>query len=216
MVTIQNSPRRIADAELQSIEKALKLELPADYREFMLSHNGGEPEPRWFAFPPLSEDHELGGFDRIQFFYSVVLPPPDDFEIRNFKATVEHFRSECELPKKYAPIALTMENVVVLACAGTERGRVFYWSDIESGFEISFLVPLADSFGAFLNSLGYPASAPWMEMIDRGDVDALRQWLESGGLAKEDDEQTGFSPWSYADFACQSEAFELLSQWKGR
>ena len=60
----------------------------------MLAHNGGQPEPRWFAYPPLSRDFEEGGFDRIQHFYSLLLPPPEDYEPRDFRSTAEHFRSE--------------------------------------------------------------------------------------------------------------------------
>src|SRR5581483_6332673 len=57
---------------------------------FLLEHNGGEPEPRWFADPPLSHDDEEGGFDRIRFFYSICLPPP---------------RSPCRLPGRAIALA---------------------------------------------------------------------------------------------------------------
>lgn len=213
-VIFQHSPNRVSETELRAVEEALGVALPADYRAFLLAHNGGEPEPRWFAYPALSQDHERGGFEPVQFFYSVIQPGPSS-DIRDLQGMTEHFRSELGLPREYVPVALTqaLHDVVVVATAGRDRGKVYYWSAIESGFDTSFFVPLAETFAGFLGSLGYPASAAWMELIDRGDAAGVRRWLEAGGQPKRTNEETGTSAWAYADYACQLEIFELLDNW---
>ena len=209
---VRDGPNRLSEAELQAVEKRLGLDLPSDYRAFLLKHNGGEPEPRWFGYPELSEDHDGAEFGRIDFFHSVVLPTPAAFDVHDFERAVRHFRSELELPKKYVPVGVVQEDIIVLGCKAGERGRIYYWSNIESGFDTSFFAQVTDSWDAFLSSLAYPPSAPWMELIDRGDVEGVKRWLAEVGKPKEVDEKTGFSPWEYADFACQLEVFDLLSR----
>jgi hypothetical protein len=58
---------RIGELDVKRFEYAIGHELPADYRQFLLVHNGGRPQPPGFTLPL---DGELLDW-AIQFFFSV-------------------------------------------------------------------------------------------------------------------------------------------------
>jgi hypothetical protein len=152
-VKIRDAAKRVTPEQLQEVEQRLGMSLPDEYRKFLLRTNGGVPEPGGFEFPDLSED-QPGDFDEVELFYSVLVPPPAEFDLRSFESAVRHMRSELKLPLDYVPIAMTVnQEIIALGVDGKARGKVYYWAYISAGFELSFLVELAASFDEFLDSL---------------------------------------------------------------
>lgn len=48
MITDVGAP--LTAEELEKFEAHLQVQLPADYRQFLLKYNGGRPEPNLFTF----------------------------------------------------------------------------------------------------------------------------------------------------------------------
>jgi SMI1 / KNR4 family (SUKH-1) len=152
-VKIRNSVDSVTAGELDEVERRLGIDLPADYRDSLLRQNGGIPEPGWFDYPPLSPDFDAGGSAQVLLLYSVLLPLPTEYDLRDIEATARFQWDELGLPHEYLPIGMTGDDIIVLGVAGADRGKVYFWSHMSGGFEGSFFVPLASTFEAFLSGL---------------------------------------------------------------
>ena len=58
-VQIQGSKNRLTATEIQQFEDELGVRLPIDYRDFLLEHNGGRPQPD--SFPILGDPFDEHG-----------------------------------------------------------------------------------------------------------------------------------------------------------
>src|SRR4051812_40221582 len=58
-ITISESfEPQLSDKDLVEVEQQLRISLPLDYREFLLTHNGGRPEPNEFTMRENTRDAE--------------------------------------------------------------------------------------------------------------------------------------------------------------
>ena len=130
------------------MEAELGISLPEQYREFLLNHNGGYPEPD--AFPihgNASDEHGL-----VHYFLSI-----HEGDVYNLMSYVRRF--EGRVPEDLLPIALDPGgDLIVLSILGANRGKVYFWEHEEEaqegetpGYENVYFV--ASSFYEFLNSL---------------------------------------------------------------
>ncbi len=113
------------EKSLKRMEQRFGVSLPADYWAFLLKP--GRIRPR---------DLDAGYFD-------IMDDPFDDESI------VDDFRDSLGLPKWLIPVAQSGEDVVCLAVAGPEQGRVFLWPEIEGGFDEADLERIAESFSEY-------------------------------------------------------------------
>src|SRR4051812_42105268 len=100
----------VDEAALSAFESRHALQLPADYRQFLLAHNGGKPVPR-YAF---STD--------VRFFYGIHSGP-------HWASLESHIKIfEGRIPPGH--IAINSDsggNQWVLSANGETAGRVYFW-----------------------------------------------------------------------------------------
>jgi len=205
MVRIRSPGPKLTEWYLTPFERALGRALPADYRSFVLEHNGGEPKPRWCC---LSHGREV----QVSRFLSIAGARLDSFGQDGVEDTMGLLRKEVELPAWVIPIARgpvtkkSKPDLFLLTIDGHESVRIEF-RDGRSGTTET----LAGSFQSFLDRLEFPRSAkPWMETIFRGDLEGLRRWLEGGGNPQGKDDETKATPLSEAVAERQVEMVKLL------
>jgi hypothetical protein len=207
-VNIRHSLAPLADKDLQSIETKFGVRLPDEYRQFLLRHNGGVPQPDYFRFP------ELGN---IKWFLSIGRDNLLDPEWCDWEGAFAKLKGpQSTLPARLVPIAevWTMSNpgclsdYLCVSVDGPDRGQVFFWRDIE-GYRSKVPEPVATSFDGLLAGLYSRGGQPlpkWMVLVQDGDVQGLRQWLNTGGSIKATDSYD----WTVADHAIEEGRWEIL------
>ncbi len=154
-MTIQHSNfyGPLAFDKLQAMEQSLGAELPAEYRQFLLEHNGGVPDPDCFIVPGDEEYDGEPSERQMACFFAIhdhewsdqtpegSLGYPLQEAWRDFRA---------ELPgSQVVPIGKDWNgSYICLGYRGEECGRVFYYDH-----EYEELRPLAEDFRAFLTLL---------------------------------------------------------------
>lgn len=136
----------ISEADVSAVERRLGIVFPAEYRDFLLTHNGGEVEPLRFSF--VYDDGEPGDAE-VTSFQSIGV----EDGLNDLEGTVFFQRDELDLPNHLIPIAFCDEDEILLAVAGDDAGKVYLWYIIESGFDGSHFQRVADSFQQFLKAL---------------------------------------------------------------
>jgi hypothetical protein len=117
--------------DLLALEALIGTELPADYRDFLREHDGGEPAPNTFAIPGTSNEAGVNEFMGVS-------------QIR------EELRALGErLPPGTIPIAVAEGGNLLLL--GLADGRVSFWDHELEHAEPVFSV--AASFRAFWDAL---------------------------------------------------------------
>ena len=141
--------------DLEKFERDLGAALPAQYRAFLLEHNGGTPQPTGFLAPDdilQGEDSPMSARE-IVCFYALRFVKSDDITEEEMVAwplqsALHDFMAE-RPDSKLIPIGQDWSgNYICIGCAGASRGQIFF-TDHE--YEQSCL--LAESFDAFLQSL---------------------------------------------------------------
>jgi hypothetical protein len=144
---------------LATLERELKVPLPADYRDFLLKHNGGRPDLQRFTFTPEGDEEQESV---VEWFFAVHDQPyepdegwepgEDDDFMPYFAQPLDDvwkdFRSERPgtntLPIGRDPCA----NLICLGYTGAEVGRVYFYDH-----EVGMLYPIAATFTEFLRGL---------------------------------------------------------------
>lgn len=202
---LNNPGSPVSPDKVREIEQRLGVELPAEYRSFLLASNGGEPSPGWFHY-----GIDDGDWAEVTQFWSTERMESETQRLHKY---LEGFDDH---PKQGVPCyvaigTVSQEDVLVISVSPRDHGVVF-WNASTEYFEPSELTRVANSFAALLASLDYvEATKPWMMLIDNNDLDGLRRWLDAGGnpQAKED-KVIGFSALEWAQSWERQEMVELL------
>ncbi|MBA3856022.1 MAG: hypothetical protein C0507_03845 [Cyanobacteria bacterium PR.3.49] len=144
---IKNSQTKLTAAEIEQLESHTCISLPADYKAFLLEHNGGEPDPSDFV----TRD------GKVESFVSCFLPISNLVE-DNLLEEIEGISQAGQIPSNLIPIAIAApDNRIVIAFKGKERGKVYYWAwDEEDENHIAsykYIRLIADSFDDFIRLL---------------------------------------------------------------
>jgi hypothetical protein len=145
----RDSPPAPSESALWAAEARLGVALPADYRAFLLAHNGGSPEPAAFVEPaslPAADSDFVGTF------FSVC--PAGGESVNDLVSLAGHLRSELWLPPHLLAVADTAgDALLLLEVAGPRAGAVLGWWGNVSGWPLGCVAELAPSLPAFLASL---------------------------------------------------------------
>ena len=139
MPRIENTAAQLDSQTLSSIELELGVELPHEYRVFLLQHNGGEPVPPYFRIGK--------GGSQLSFFLSVGA----ERAIFDLVSTTHSFRSR--IPAELLPVGEDAGgNFVCIGVSGEHRGKVFFWDHEEERENPGFhnVGKIAESFSDFL------------------------------------------------------------------
>jgi cell wall assembly regulator SMI1 len=130
------------EMRLVRFEKEIGHRLPADYRAFLLAHNGGRPNPSDFFFPG-----ERDAFDTLHHTYGLH-DGPDYFRLDIAYESHKEF-----IPTTLVPFADDPGgNAYCIGIAGKHSGKVYFWNH-EMAWSPEGLRLLANSFTEFLQSL---------------------------------------------------------------
>jgi hypothetical protein len=176
----------ISEDNVAAFERDQGFSFPADYREFLLSYNGGRPRPGWFRISePQPTEQQIAGFSHLLFEPN--LPEPRCTHLLQFAAPP---------PAEYFPIAQLAsadDGMLFLKVTGEKTGSIA----CRQGDAAPMTV--ATSFDGLMNLLDYPERAkPWMGLIDSADLDGFCKWLESVTDPNPRDPASGFTPIEYA------------------
>lgn len=132
--------------DLKDFEKSNSITFPSDYREFLIEHNGGVPEPNKIRLQYSSTD--------VQVLFGMY---KGDHYANFFKA-VQVFHNR--IPSWYIPIGRDSGgNLFIMSLWEENKGVVAFWShegeapEGEADQYFDNLTHIADSFAEFLNNL---------------------------------------------------------------
>lgn len=137
-------------AAIKAVADQLRVDLPEEYIEHLLQHNGGSPEPDTFTYRQVKGKAQR---TMVAWFFSV--GPHEDESLLEF---AEDF--EGRVPVDTLPIARDPGgSLILIGVAGTRRGQVLFWDRNHEAPEgdppwEKNIVPLAPNLAAFLDMLG--------------------------------------------------------------
>jgi cell wall assembly regulator SMI1 len=142
---ILESKPAVTEAAIVRLEKRLKSKLPLPYREFLLRHNGGRPQPATFV--PSDKDRPT---EVINSFLAL----DGDPDVDDLSTFLKLYKKR--LPASFLPVAYdAFGNLICIGLQGPGRGRVYFWNH-ESERKDDRLI--ADDWDSFLESFQTPES----------------------------------------------------------
>lgn len=140
---------------MQEFEKAIGTQLPQEYKNYLLSHQGGHPtldvfRVRWSG-QNWAEGNEINS---VAWMFSIY--NGKDENLLDYYET-HHGR----IPKDTLPIARDPGgNLILIGISGDNNGKIFFWQreyevDLEKGLpaDYSNIGFVANSFNEFIDSL---------------------------------------------------------------
>ena len=145
---ILDSQQPLSESDIAEVESRLGFRLPAQYRDFLLAHNGGRPEPRRFAISSEKPD------DRSVVHWFFCVKEGNAYDLLTWAR-----RTADRIPPELLPVAIDpFGNLICLSVSGVNVGKVYFWDHEKEaregeppGYDNVYLV--ADSFQEFLDSL---------------------------------------------------------------
>lgn len=145
LAAISDHGPRITETELQCLEQQLKVELPSEYKDFLVRYNGGRPVPS--GFPVEGHPEKILP---IQLFFGMG---------RSFESsclTWNYTESRGRIPEELFPIGRSDTGDWICLCVAEEkRGQVFFWGMLEEMDRPTWdnVYWVADKFTNFLKIL---------------------------------------------------------------
>ncbi len=132
-------------SEIERVEQLAGARLPSEYRNFLLRHNGGYPDPDGFLFKDLSDGSSVDRFLSI-----------GSGEHSNLEKYLITYQGR--FPVDFLPIAHDPGgNLVLIGTSGGHSGKIYFWDhEYEadgSEPDMSNMHLVAQSFSEFLNGL---------------------------------------------------------------
>jgi len=138
----------ISEEDLRLLEAEIPVTLPQDYRQFLLEHNGGRPEPDSYPLQGLAKNP----YGAIQLFFGIGNPVETSSILWNYRVM------EGRIPPNLFPIACDNSgDLLCLSLYGDDAGSVVFWDyyaeHYPPTYDNVYRVPGADSFSAFIELL---------------------------------------------------------------
>jgi hypothetical protein len=143
MVTNPNQFGKLSLEELTEFEKTNKIDLPQDYKKFLLTYNGGEPLKNTNQTPSTVVRYVLGMHN-------------GDYDSSLYKY-IDMFGKR--LPFSTFPIATDpLGNLFIMSMHPDNYGQIFFWEhegepEIQDGHYIDNISFVAWSFNEFISKL---------------------------------------------------------------
>ena len=153
-IAIEGANNQVTIDDIKKVEKELNINLPEDYKQYLVKYNGGHPIKDSF---PLIEIYD---FDRYGWGKSTIY----DCEINRFHAICDDYYDNFVKSNKYKVDIL--DNFIIIGgssggdsiCINVEKGKDYgkiYYSghDWDIGPDFASHALIANSFTDFINSL---------------------------------------------------------------
>ncbi len=144
-VKVRDSAEIISDHDLMELERQLGFVLPMEYRNFLLIHNGGYPEPDVFPI----HNNPVGNCGILHHY--LCIKPGDVYDIWG---TFKNYQGR--IPPDFLPIAGDPGgNLLCLGIFGETMGQIYFWDHEEEFTDRPRhnLYFVADSFFELLDKL---------------------------------------------------------------
>ncbi|WP_449601286.1 SMI1/KNR4 family protein [Paenibacillus sp. Marseille-Q9583] len=142
MTKIISSNEKITVQEIEGFERTHNIKLPESYKEFLITFNGGHPEPNLFNISDVGESV-------VNVFYGLKISKSYD-ELLNAYESLEG-----SIPEGFLSIGDDSGgNQICLGISGEYYGKLYFWfHDIEDNDEVDNMVFLSNEFDEFINNL---------------------------------------------------------------
>lgn len=146
-ILVVDSEVKLTKLDVYRLEEKLGINLPVEYKNFLLLHNGGHPEKD--CYPAINTS--LNGAD-IAWFYAFY-----DGEYENLLKEYSRFKDM--VPEDFIPVARgSGGNEICLGVSGNVFGKVYFfirnWELYENGQPVpDDMYTIANNFTDFINSL---------------------------------------------------------------
>lgn len=153
MVVFEDSEQKLSLLEIENFEKQHDLVFPQDYKEHLLSHNGGRCTPNIFIFTEQGKKSR----SRVDWFLAIY-----EGEYDNFGKYLEIYKENNKrMPTHIFPIAHDpFGNLICISNGKKDFGYIYFWNheceidyNVEKEDEYSNLYLIAPSFVEFINNL---------------------------------------------------------------
>lgn len=147
-IRMTESEEKLTPREIKEAEKIINIQLPDEYKSFLLLYNGGHPEPGTFKY--ICDDHQNKSL--VAWFLAIYKGKAENF-LTFFKTY------QGRIPEDTVAIGRDPGgNLILLGINRKNRGKVFFWLqdfEVEEGEvpDYSNVCLIANSFDEFLNSL---------------------------------------------------------------
>lgn len=151
-VKLYDSGRSVTQEDLTRAEERMGCTITATYRDFLLSHNGGRPEPNHFSV--YGKNGALYTTSAVDWFFGINTGAYYNSLEQHFAMVREH-----RVPPNLLPIAGDPGgNLICLSVEGADVGTVYFWDHEEEADDsdpptYGNVFFIASSFDAFLNGL---------------------------------------------------------------
>jgi len=143
MIEMNDKFIRTSEEKIAAFEKGLGRPLPPQYRQFLISYNGGRPKIDEFGIPGQ-------GSSQANFFYGIDVGK--DYKCYELKKNVDVLKGR--IPNELLPIADDPGgNQICISLSPDDCGRVYFWDHEKELEPDQTVIPLADSFDEFIDSL---------------------------------------------------------------
>lgn len=154
--TLEESGKSINEQDLANFETSIGYQLPKDYRDFLLRHNGGRPMPNYWCAKARWQD--AFGYLSAQYGQQIeliTLYSLDDGPVNGIPTVLESMRGD--IPANAIPIGDSSSPIFLLILNGQYAGSIFLWlTDTlpdQDQTKIACLGLVAKSFSEFLDGL---------------------------------------------------------------
>ena len=153
-IEIENQKEPANPKKIREFEQLTKLELPNEYKKWLLTYNGGKPkiEDTFYFIHPIDKNEKVGG---INYFYALY-----EGEVSNLYKTYITFLNR--IPAELIPIADNgCGDQICLGIKGKHLNKVYFWGhenevmedNKEPWWDNVYLI--ANTFADFINKLFY-------------------------------------------------------------
>ncbi|SUD91844.1 MULTISPECIES: SMI1/KNR4 family protein [Psychrobacter] len=137
---------QLTNSEIEAFEKQYSINLPQEFRSFLMKYNGGKVYPETFVF------HDKTDASSISYFLGIGLKE----YYYNLSYTFDMFRDR--VPNNLFPIARDPGgNLILVGLSGKELGKIYFWDhEFEADGnkpDMSNVHYLSSSLDTFLNEL---------------------------------------------------------------
>ena len=174
-VKITGAETPVSSEALEQVERRLDIHLPDQYRQFLMRHNGGKPNPDLFKCAD-------GGGSFVHKFLAIHNGPYENFEQESLS-----FWANQAVPDNIVPIACdAFGNYVCLSVSGADTGALYFWNHEKQRRKASYknLCLIAKSFDQFLASLFEKPvvafEAEMTQIFQHGNIAVLHRVIAAG------------------------------------
>ncbi len=153
-ITRPKGKRAATEAQVAKLEKRLAVRLPDEYREFLLTQNGGEPEPDHVDMPIFSEQDSRP----VGFIYGLYAKPEP---YQSLLFALESIMPS--LPAGHLPVCGLFNLHYYSISLYQKPGCVYFWNEDAGGYDVnddgepvfddSHAILVAGSFNEFLTRI---------------------------------------------------------------